>query len=269
MDGNLAAAATLVAHTRAWRGGHTRRPSFSPLSAFRFSGSLKVDIPVGLVIPGREKYAPRAPRAWLDWYPRVRARDLRLGVVGGVIRDDALVHKAQMATFSPFTFTAVDTRGKGVARAAERVVNPTEVEGALWHLHFVRVYDTSLLPAPGIKEAGDNLLAAIASARTVGVAERALKQWVPYLDHAVAILRGDAAPQNPSDMLPPVGYTTAARLLVAAATQAWVVGGPGTWSDHEPRGREARALYLTVSAELYACLIEAIGAAVNEGLVEE
>ncbi len=256
-----------MAHTRAWRAHKIRRPSFAPLSAFRYARDLHVDIPVGLlVIPGREKYAPRAARAWLDWFPRISARDLRVGVVGGVIRDETLAEKARMATFLPFEFTAVDTRRKGVARAAERVVTPDDGPGGLWSVRFRRVPDTALVPAPEIPDAMRNLVRALENANAVAITEKLLQQWTPYLDQAIATLRGRGEAATSGDILPRRGYSADAHRLVTAATQAWVLGGIMSWNDHEPRGKEIASMYYAATADLYGCLIEAVASAVNNGL---
>lgn len=265
MDAQLAAVATLVAHTRSWRAHKTGRPGFRALSAFRYSRDVFIDSPVGLVIPGRENYQPRSVRRWLDYFPRVRARDLRIGVVGGSIRDAQLADRAQMATFSPFAFTAVDLRGRGTAWVAERVPTVGKArEQGLWAIRFRRVEDVALPPARSVQEATQALAAAMTAAHEFAAGERELRQWQPFFEEALDVLSGTTP--HSGDILPARGYREDALRLTAAARTAWVLGDIMSWTDHHPKSAEAKAVHRALTAELYACLIEAVIASVNEGL---
>ena len=265
MDAQLAAVATLVAHTRSWRAHRTGRPGFRALTAFRHSRDVFIDSPVGLVIPGHENYQPRSVRRWLDYFPRFRARDLRIGVVGGVIRDEQLSDRAQMATFSPFAFTAVDLRGRGTAWVAERVPTVGKArEQGLWAIRFRRVEDASLSPARSVTEATATLTAAIRACYEFAEGERALRQWQPFFAEALEVLAGTIP--HSGDVLPVKGYREDALRLTAAAHTAWVLGDIMSWTDHQPTSSRARVVHRALTAELYAALIEAVIASVNEGL---
>jgi len=267
VDGQLAAAATFVAHARAWRAGRAPKPSYSNLAAFRHAHELYFDTPVGLVIPGREHYRPKDVSRWLDWIPRAGARDLRVGVLGGVIRDTRLAERARMATFSPFRFTVVDTRGRMTAWVSEREpVTTTQNRRGLWVVHFRHVEDASLAPDLSVEDATRRLQTVILHALDHARREPRLAQWTSTLERSLAVLAGAGPPHGPFDVLPDYGYTDAATRLVTGVHLAWILGGEGSWSDYEARSKPDARLHDQTTSELYACLIEAMLAAVNDGL---
>ena len=267
MDGQLAAAATFVSHARAWRAGRAPKPNYANLAAFRHAHELYFDTPVGLVIPGHERYRPKDVSRWLDWIPRAGPRDLRVGVEGGLIRDAGLPLKARMATFSPFNFTVVDTRGRRAAWVSDR--EPVTVERrqrGLWVVHFRHVDDTSLPPEIFPDEATRRLQNVILAALDHSRREPRLGQWIGSLERALAVLAGAGPPRGPFDVLPDYGYTDEAMRLITAVHYAWILGGEGSWSDYEARNRDDARRHEVTTTELYACLIEGMIAAVNEGL---
>jgi hypothetical protein len=267
VDGQLATAATVVAHTRAWRAGHASKPKFDALGAFRYAREFQMDMPVGLVIPGREKYRPGAVRRWLDWMPRFKARNLRLGIVGGAIRGDNLAELAKMATFSPLGFTVVDTRRKRVAWLSERVpARAKEKTFGLWGVRLRRIKDTSLPPEVSVEQATMNLRKVLTGARDLIRHVPDLKPWDPHLVQALGTLNSTNRVSAPVDILPERGYTDAAHRLVLAVRQAWILGGVGSWTDTVPTDRALARAHRKITSELYACLIEGVVAAVNDGL---
>jgi hypothetical protein len=258
-----------VAHTRAWRAGHSPKPKFDRLGAFRHAREFEMDMPVGLVIPGREKYRPGAVRRWLDWMPRFKARNLRLGIVGGAIRGENLSELARMATFSPLGFTVVDTRRKRVAWLSERVpAQAGEKAFGLWGVRLRRIRDTSLAPEVSVHQATENLASVLRAARDLVRLEPRLKPWDPHFAQGLATLAGTGHEPASVDILPPRGYSEAAHRLVLAVRQTWVLGGVGSWTDTVPTDRALARAHTKITAELYACLIEGIVAAVNDGLNE-
>ncbi len=269
MDGQLATAATIVAHTRAWRAGRSSKPKFTRLGAFRYARDIQMDMPVGLVIPGREKYKPGAMRRWLDWMPRFKARDLLLGVVGGAIRGENLEELARMATFSPLGFTVVDTRRRHTAWLAERL--PTQAGAksfGLWSVRLRRVRDTSLPPEVSVAQANESLRKVLKAASDLARIEPSLNPWHNYFVQALVVLDSDDYQKSEMDILPSEGYSDEAHRILLAARRAWVFGAVGSWMDTVPKDKRLVAAHRKISAELYACLIEAIIAAVNNGLEE-
>lgn len=228
-----------------------------------------MDMPVGLVIPGREKYKPGAVRRWLDWMPRFKARDLMLGVVGGAVRGDNLEELARMATFSPLGFTIVDTRRRSAAWLPERLPSQAGAKSfGLWAVRLRRERDTSLPPEIPVEEAATNLRKVLTAARELARLERSLNPWRTYFDQALSTLDAEARPTAEVDILPRKGYRDDAHRLVSAVRQAWVFGAVGSWMDTVPGDRRLAAAHRKISAELYACLVEGVIAAVNNGLEE-
>lgn len=269
MDGQLATAATIVAHTRAWRAGHSPKPKFTQLGAFRYAHDIQMDMPVGLVIPGREKYKPGAMRRWLDWMPRFKARDLRLGIIGGAIRGENLEELARMETFSPLGFTVVDTRRKSTAWLSERLpARAGEKTFGMWEVRLRRVRDTSLPPAISVGEATENLRKVLVAARELTRLERNLTPWRNHLGQALATLDSTERPKSEMDILPEEGYSDAAHRLIAAVRLAWIFGAVGSWMDTVPSDKRLANAHRKISSELYACLIEGVVAAVNDGFEE-
>jgi hypothetical protein len=267
VDGQLAAAATFVAHARAWRAGRAPKPTYANLTAFRHAHELYFDTPVGLVIPGRERYRPKDVSRWLDWIPRAGPRDLRVGVEGGAIRDEKLSDKARMATFSPFQFTVVDTRGRMTAWVSAREpVTTTQNLRGLWTVHFRHVDVPALAPDLEVDVATRRLQAVILQALDHARTEPRLAQWAGSLERALAVLAGAGSPHGPFDVLPDYGYSDEAMRLVTGVHHAWVLGGEGSWSDYEARSKPDARLHERTMTELYACLIEGMLAAVNGGL---
>jgi hypothetical protein len=223
---------------------------------------------VGLVIPGHERFRPKDVSRWLDWIPRAGPRDLRVGVVGGVIRDAELPEKARMATFSPFRFTVVDTRGRMTAWVSEREpVTTTQGRRGLWVVHFRHVDDASLAPDLSVEDTTRRLQVVILQALDHARTEPRLAQWAASLERALAVLAGAGAPHGPYDVLPDSGYSEEAMRLVTGVHLAWILGGEGSWSDYEARSKPDARLHERTTTELYACLIEGMLAAVNDGLV--
>jgi len=88
--------------------------------------------------------------------------------------------------------------------------------------------------------------------------------WADWFGKAIRLLN-DPAPEPPfhSDMLPSRGYGLDARQLLAAATQAYVFGGMGSWNDLTLDGEPLEREYQAVSAELYAAVKLAVVMASN------
>jgi hypothetical protein len=63
-------------------------------------------------------------------------------------------------------------------------------------------------------------------------------------------------------LVPPGWYSTQAEQLLAAAANAWVFGGMGSWNDLGFEGDEKK-IYEDLSAKLYSLINESIEAAVN------
>jgi hypothetical protein len=79
-----------------------------------------------------------------------------------------------------------------------------------------------------------------------------LEKWGDWLEHALPLL-DDANPVAPfhPDMLPEEGYSLLARQILAAAAQADVFHGMGSWNDVSFQDTHFQREYRSVSEQLY------------------
>ncbi len=90
-----------------------------------------------------------------------------------------------------------------------------------------------------------------------------LRDWAEWFERALLRL-GDpsAAIRYHPDLLPTCGYSPLAREVVAAAVEAWVFGGMGSWNDLSiPAAKHLT--YQRLSARLYDAVLLAIQDGVN------
>lgn len=133
-------------------------------------------------------------------------------------------------------------------------------DNRIWRVTYWRV---GLIPSStpdDVSRASAELRGALEEIRDFARAEAT--EWVPWFEKALDCLESDRdIPYHP-DLLPRVGYARDARRLLAAASQAWVFGGMGSWNDmgfDEPQ----QSRYEACSTRLYRAVIEACCAAAN------
>jgi hypothetical protein len=64
-------------------------------------------------------------------------------------------------------------------------------------------------------------------------------------------------------MLPPVGYPLDARRILAAATQAWVFGGMGSWGDIRFEDKSVETAFWPLNTKLRVAVEDALISATN------
>lgn len=91
-----------------------------------------------------------------------------------------------------------------------------------------------------------------------------LEDWVPTFDQALKQLESPDpfAPYHP-DMLPRAGYALPARRLCAAAQQAWVFGGMGSWNEVMVEDGDTSVVFEEKSDHLYRAVVGALLAAIE------
>ena len=91
--------------------------------------------------------------------------------------------------------------------------------------------------------------------------------WAAWFTAALRLLEAsDPQPPFHVDMLPRYGYSLAARQLLAAATQANVFGGMGSWNDLGFADNVRQAEYVQGTKDLYEAVKMSFVAAVNSYL---
>lgn len=80
-------------------------------------------------------------------------------------------------------------------------------------------------------------------------------EWAEWFSKALELLDSPApVPPVHADMLPEEGYSIEARQILAAATQAYVFGGMGSWNDMGFEDSNTQLEYDSVSSELYEAI---------------
>jgi len=137
--------------------------------------------------------------------------------------------------------------------------------GEIWQVTMTSLALATLdhEPAPAVPEASAQLMASLEDARVFAIAND-LAGWADWFAKASNAAHA-SEPQvayNP-DIAPPGWLTLEQHQLLAAAVQAWVFGGMGSWnvvwlSDESQADRMAR-----VTERLYAAVVGAVIAVTN------
>jgi hypothetical protein len=89
-----------------------------------------------------------------------------------------------------------------------------------------------------------------------------LESWVGTFNSAREALHA-AEPPSAMGLLPSVGYSAAARVLLGGALSSWVFGGMGSWNDTGPRDSDQYARHEELTAALYDALMDGLVSAAN------
>jgi hypothetical protein len=91
-----------------------------------------------------------------------------------------------------------------------------------------------------------------------------LDQFAACFQNGIDCLKSDKAmgKNYNKDIVPPGWYSLQAEQLLAAASNAWVFGGMGSWNDLGFDGEENK-IYEDLSSKLYSIINESIETAVN------
>ena len=118
-----------------------------------------------------------------------------------------------------------------------------------------------------IERAAEALETALREIGEFAAAQSGLAAWSETFAKAAESLGANApaAPYHP-DILPPRGYSSRARQLLAAAVGAFVFGGMGSWNDLGFAERKLQERYERLTKELYAAVMGGLVAAVNRGV---
>jgi hypothetical protein len=108
---------------------------------------------------------------------------------------------------------------------------------------------------------------AVAAASELARNDAELRSWDTRFERARAALESDEPAKlldvRDNSVLAPAIHRLEARRLVAAAQCAWVFGGMGSWNDYAGADGESRARHRSVTADLYAAVVDAIVGGVN------
>ena len=133
-------------------------------------------------------------------------------------------------------------------------------DNRIWRVTY---WSVGLVPSPlrdDVSRVSAKLRGALEEIRDFARSEAG--DWVAWFDKALDCLKSDRRIPYHADMLPTVGYARDARRLLAAASQAWVFGGMGSWNDIGFDELQ-QSRYETCSERLYRAVIGACCAATN------
>jgi hypothetical protein len=215
----------------------------------------------GAAIPPEDVIA----RSTAEWFAYLRACGIvRLAAVRFPVAGKLPAHIAvAFAGHGQFGIGA-SGKGSGYWGVSWRVKNQAHPQRRIWAVIYSKLdVEPPVGPTPDLVVSANALERAVRDA--VDLARAAdLHPWPDWFDRSLGILQGRDAPipYHP-DILPPAGYGMEARRLLAAAVQAWVFGGMGSWNDSTPTDSQLRARYDTVTPSLYDAVTHAIVDAAN------
>ncbi|WP_053202166.1 hypothetical protein [Jiangella muralis] len=261
MNGELAAITAMAAHGSRWLATPGTQPPPELLEAnscFRYVRLLNVDVGrPGILGPGRTAHGTA------DWLVALRR--------GGADRL-VLVSRPPMPGAPPLQVTSAFANGGSWGLLA------TGDAAALWTIAWTvgdrnapdsRVWDLAATsgpahgwqPAvPAADAARSTLLAALDEIGRFAE-DAGLGEWSEWFTRAQALL-DDEEPVAPyhGDILPEQSPLQL-RQLAAAAVQAWVFGGMGSWNDVWLEDQVARTSHERLSRALYDAILTALTAA--------
>lgn len=268
MDGQLAQLIALVGHGSSFLSGSVNNNALDlqrSNSSFQFVGALKF-------ARYQDKQASQGTEIANDartWFETLRSEGAtRLWYVAFVWKRDDLPERiaVSFAGGVPRAIQADYPDGYELWYPRWTVANKDEPDRRIWSVEYrASRSDHSLAMTPDSEAIRALLrqkleLAADFSQRAIPSAV----QWTRCFELALQLLSGEnPQPSYHSDMLPQDGYRQPARQLLAAAAQANVFGGMGSWNDLGFDNTSMQAEYEKVTQELYEAVKISFVAAVN------
>lgn len=255
MNGELAQAIALVAHGNATLAGRGETRHFEQRnSTFQFIRSLTMEI------PGRWRTRTvTSVEEWMQALPRAGVE--RLSLVGSGAPPSAFANQGGWA------IQGQTERGAHVWHGSWKVNRDgIDPQARTWEVSYPLGQRNGPAAADDvdIAAAKSELSAALNQASDFAARDSHLTTFHSLFDRALALGEADCptAPYH-ADMLPTEGYSVAARQLMAMASQAWVFGGMGSWTDLGFDDASTTADFQRVSARLYRAVVDAARSAAN------
>jgi hypothetical protein len=263
MNGEIAQFVALTSHGNAFlSGGYDARDFYPANSAFKFCNAVSF-VEVKKFIKTRETEVAEDPNTWFDTLKAGGCRRLHIG------------HRPSSNPIAPERMLAGFVGGGGTWFAAaaypERadhwltrweVSAPDAPDQRIWKVTYGKVASDKRVPqfeAPDLSARREELESVLARIESFA-REHDIEFFASCFSKALEALASDepAMPPYYPDLLPPVGYSTEARRILAACAYAWVFGGMGSWNDLGFESVEDQQEYERLSEELYV--------AVNRGI---
>jgi hypothetical protein len=262
VNGELAALAAVAAYGSPWLAGAGANPAPDLLgsnSCFQFVHVLVAELPANGLL--RRTGTVQGTAAWLA---ALRER--------GVDRLVLLTNLPMSGDLPPHIASAFANAGGWGLLASGAVPStlwtvrwdvgaPNAPDSRIWDLTATSTpFDHPQPPVSSVEDARSILRSALREIEEF--ANRSgLDDWSPWFARAEALLDAPApSPPYHADMLPS-DASLQRRQLAAAAVQAWVFGGMGSWNDMGPSDSALPGEYEQVSRQLYDALLNALSAA--------
>lgn len=259
LNGNDAQSATLVT----WGNSYLQQAFdagrfFPERSCFTFTHAIQ------FVDPESGTTLAHGPAEWFDWLVRNGCTGLSMFHVDPGERSGLRPHQTAGMVGGGWTTLIATLHGdlQHVWYNSQSVTHPDDPDDLIWSSSFRRVAieaaGTNQVPL-SVAHQREKLRAALIDIDAFAAQEK-VDVWPAYFQKALRLLDdGDPlAASHHRDVFPATGYTLAAKQLLAASANAFVFGGMGSWND---LGFEAR--HDDLSAELYACIMNGVAAAIN------
>lgn len=268
MNGELAQTAALAAHAKAHAvdarlGGDDTY--WAAHSTFKYVKTITFVVVKRRFLRSSQQQVATTPSGWMAALPPSSLITLFSRGPAGSLR----AHIASAFVSGTRDGIVVSSNGSGGIWVPSWDLTRDEYpEHKIWRVRYVMVKGSAIpLLAMTVEEARERLGKILRVAADFAGADLALSSWCETFRKAEDALGAPnpVAPYHP-DILPPDGYTLAARQLLAAAVGGFVFGGMGSWNDYSPESSDARQEYERLSEQLYAAVTDGLRVAVNDGM---
>ena len=259
MSGELAELIALVAHGNAYLCGLRQAAKLTRSnSTFQYVESVR------FVRRSRLRRAATVATTTADWFQALESSGAkRISLVARADADRNLVGLANAGTGAML----VHLQGASdVWTGTWSVTSPRAPDDRIWSVVYEgrRALRGARAPSVDVSAARERLRDVLTEAEFLAAGKRGLGGFASWFGDARRLLDDpDPTPPYHPDLLPDVGYTLAARQLLASAARAWVFGGMGSWNDVYLEDERSRTEYERVSGDLWHAVLNGLCGAVN------
>jgi hypothetical protein len=267
VNGELASLIALCLHGNAWLGGVDATPPHleTENSTFKYVRSVQVEAPSGRLVRKTSRLV--GVSAWLEQLRSSGSDRLWLVVPQASSSPTCSLDPQLAAAFANGGEWAVMSTGrdKVLWTSTWTVGDRGAAEHRIWDVRCTgtRLAGVAHPQQPDIEPSRDELLGALRRVRHFADSN-SLSSWTAWFDKAIAAADADdpVIAYNPD--LAPAGMLDLARTrLLAAAVQAWVFGGMGSWNDVWLDDETQNRKLTEVTRRLCRAVLQALTAVTN------
>ncbi|MFP5351474.1 MAG: hypothetical protein ACLGIB_02805 [Actinomycetota bacterium] len=262
MDGELARLLAVVTHVNVWlENPHGDPPDlFAGNTTFRFVKEMRFEL--------RKRLRTVTWDTTQDWIEGLRYRQIERLLLGArTWRNPDLANIGAAGPGRGAIFTRGSVRPEAWASYSETMWDPTTdypPDRRIWRVTYRGVTArTPTAPAPAtLARSLGELLAALEEIRLFAI-DQGMDEWAEWFEQAIQLARSDdpEIPYHPDAI--PSDASLERRRVAAAAFQAWVFGGMGSWNDKYLTDPAAVQRDGVVSERLYGAILGCLDAVAN------